>query len=108
MKRLAVVFLLTATCLPAMAQESPKTIELPTDLVVSIQQYLVGRPYSEVANYIGLLNACASVQVPQNGTIKDTGQCPAVSMAVRARADVAAQIATLTKERDELKAKGTK
>ena len=69
---------------PTPPQEPPKNLELPTDLVVAIRQYLATKPYGEVSEYISLLAACAAVQVPQNGMIRDSGQCPAASAAIRA------------------------
>jgi hypothetical protein len=107
MKRLALAACLLASA-TALAQEAPPTLELPTALVVSIRQYLAARPYGEVSDYINTIAACVSVEVPQNGVTRDTGQCPAVSAAIKGREAAASalreQVAALTKERDEAKA----
>jgi hypothetical protein len=86
--------LILAACLlapPALAQTAEKTyptIELPSDLVMRLRQYLGGRPYDEVQFAVEMISDCVAIQIPKNGVIRDNGQCPAVSAAIRARAAV--------------------
>jgi len=79
--------LLLAALWPSLAlAEPPPTVELPTDLVVKLRQFLGTLPHDQVAALITGIETCVSVQVPQNGVIADHGQCPAVSKAIQDRA----------------------
>lgn len=80
MKPLALLLALLAT--PALAAE-PATIILPTPIVSALAQYLAQRPYSEVAQIIGAMQACIAAQVPDaHGAIVSHGECPAVTAAL--------------------------
>lgn len=78
-----------AVCLfagPALADD-PATIELPTPLVGQILNYLVTRPYSDVAAMIDGARGCVMIQTAnKSGVAVDQGQCPAVSATIRDRA----------------------
>lgn len=75
-------FALALLTTPALAAE-PATIILPTPVVSAIAQYLAQRPYGEVAQMIGAMQACVAVQVPDaHGAIVSHGECPAVTQAL--------------------------
>lgn len=90
MIRFIALFALLAA--PAFAKEIPDTVELPSDVVLQVQQYLGTRPFNEVAGLLGMIQACLNVQIPQNGVTVSNGQCPAVSAAIQVRS--AKQVST--------------
>lgn len=77
--------LLLLLAAPAFAGDAalPPVLILPTPLVSQIAAYLAEKPYKEVAQIMGAIDACAAVQVPGRGP----GDCPAVADALKARAD---------------------
>lgn len=94
-KLLIAVAMLSCLSVSAIAQELPKTLELPTPLVEAFRQYMSARPYNEVRDGLASLDACITAQVPQGGAIRDSGQCPAVSVSLAARRAQEAELAKL-------------
>ncbi len=70
---------------PAAAPAEPTTLVLPLQTVTLARAYLGARPHDEVAGIIGQIEACARAQIPVQGSIRDTGGCPAVTAEMRAR-----------------------
>lgn len=71
---------------PALAEQpaDPATLILPTPVVNAVAQYLIQRPYAEVAQMLGKLQGCIAVQVPNaQGAIVSHGECPAVTAALQ-------------------------
>jgi hypothetical protein len=70
----------------AFAQGVTPTVELPAEVVVAVRHYLGSRPSDEVNAMVAAIQACVSVQVPDDkGVVADHGQCPVVSAAIQAR-----------------------
>jgi hypothetical protein len=75
----------------AFAQPAPPTVEMPSSVIVALQNFLLHPPVTsridpgDVLGFVETIQACVSVQVPVDGVIKDTGQCPAVSAAMHVR-----------------------
>lgn len=65
----------------AQQPQQAQALLMPVATLDAVVNYLQTKPYAEVAPIIGAITACASVQVPQNGTLVDRGQCPVVSQA---------------------------
>lgn len=76
MRRLTLAMLMLAT--PALAAE-PATIILPTPVVSAIAQYLSRQPFADVAQLMGQISACVSLQMPNQGA---RGECQAVTEAM--------------------------
>lgn len=70
------------TSAPASA---PAALLLPVKTIMALRQYLGTRPYDETAGLVAALEACAQVQIPVNGAIRSSGQCPDVTAALRAK-----------------------
>ena len=99
MRFLPLTILALTLAVPAMAQQPappPATVLLPTQPtklangaivpgMAQLLQYLGSRPYNEVAPYVEMLNGCISEQLPQNGTVRSGGICPAVTAALAER-----------------------
>lgn len=101
MKRLVSAFLLLAVSSPAFAADPP-TVIMPSPVIGAVEQYLAQRPYADVAQILGAIQGCLSVQVPNDkGITVSHGECPAVTAALDAQTK---QVADLTRERDALKA----
>ena len=70
---------------PAFAKQPP-TVELPGQIVAQMRAILGEMPHDKVAGLVNAIDACISVQVPNDdGAIVDRGQCPPVSQARQAR-----------------------
>ncbi len=89
MKRImfSAIALLTATAAGAQpAPQAPPTVEISSDVVIRTLEYLKKLPYDQVADLIGDIKNCISVQIPSpTGVLVSYGQCPAVSQAIRDR-----------------------
>ena len=84
MKPLVLALSLLAS--PALAQQpaDPATLILPTPVVNAVAQYLIQRPYAEVAQMLGKLQGCIAVQVPNaQGDYRQSRECPAVTAALQ-------------------------
>jgi hypothetical protein len=72
MRRLVLAFVMLAT--PALAADPPPTMIMPTPFMNQVLQYMLSKPYGEVANLIAQLQACAAAQ-----TLGDDGTYPAAA-----------------------------
>jgi hypothetical protein len=106
--------LCVAVAMPALAKD-PDTILMPSQFIVALRNYLIQRPYQEVAPLVSAIEECTRVQVPDDsGVTRSRGECRVVTDDMSARAVAAQKItdaavaAALAKQKVDMAAAAAK